>query len=88
MRCNVGDWIYVKDRLPEELAPPLWVACRAIDGSRPNWVACGVLYSHNNITENPWGIPILDDDNYEAYAWMYEWYPNPPKEMEEKHGRE
>jgi len=80
MKCNVGDWHYIKDGLPENYAGRLWVACRAKDGSRENWVAGGIIYGYYRGTTNPWGIPLLDDDNYEAYAWMYEWYPKPPKE--------
>lgn len=82
MKCDVGSWVYVKDKLPQNYAGRLWVACRAKDGSRENWVACGILYGYCGWTKNPWGIPLLDDDNYEAYAWMYEWYPKPPKDCE------
>ena len=46
MKCDVGDWIYVKDKLPENYAGRLWVACMAKDGSREDWVACGIIYGH------------------------------------------
>ena len=78
--CDVGEWTYTKDRLPPYISTPLYVACRAKDGSRENWVASGSVYGIYCGTANPWGIPILDNDNYEAYAWMPEWYPEPPKQ--------
>lgn len=84
MKCEVGDWTYIEDGLPEPYTT-VNVACRAKDGSRPNWVAFNCLYSKNNLTKNPFGIPILDiDDRYEAYAWVPVWCPKPPKEKNKK----
>ena len=82
MRPNVGNWTYIEDGLPE-LYTPVYVACRAKDGSRKNWVAECMLYGYNREPiKNPWNLPILDLDDYEAYAWMPYWRPNAPKERQ------
>ena len=83
MRCEVGNWTYIEDGLPE-VGLPVYLACRAKDGRRKDWVACGVIYGNWNHTKNVWGVPLLDFDCYEAYAWMPEWYPKPPKQKQLK----
>ena len=82
MKCDVGDWTYIEDGLPEFLTGPYWVACRAKDRSRENWVGTCIIYSPSIGTKNLWGIPILDNPNFEAYAWMNKWFPEPPEECE------
>ena len=80
MRCEVGDWTYVNDEMPE-YGMHIYAACRAKDRSRKNWVAEVLFYGYSWIvTKNKWGIPILDNPNYEVYAWMPYWYPKVPKE--------
>lgn len=79
MRPNVGDWIYTDDSLPK-YGTPVYAACRAKDGSRENWVAGVPFYGYHPTTKNEWGVPILDSPKYEVYAWMGQWWPNPPKE--------
>ena len=80
MRCEVGNWIYVEDGLPE-FATPVYAACRAKDGSRENWVAEVPFFGSSwHEGKNQWGIPILDNPKYEVYAWMPIWYPKVPKE--------
>lgn len=82
MRPNVGDWIYTDERLPK-VGTPCWVACRAKDGSRENWVAECMVYGYVRApVKNLWHIPILDLENYEAYAWLPYWVPKAPKEKQ------
>ena len=84
MTVDVGDWVDVRDSLPDFLAP-VYAACRVNDGSRENWTATGIIYGIRCGTKNDWGLPILDfNDQAEVYAWMPEWYPEPPKESEIK----
>lgn len=84
MIIDVGDWVDVRDSLPSFLEP-VYAACRVTDGSRENWVATGIHYGDRRGTKNDWGLPILDMDwKAEVYAWMPEWYPEPPKESEIK----
>ena len=83
MRPVVPDWIYIEDGLPE-LFTPVYVACRAKDGSRKNWTAECPVYGYSpDPIRNPWNLPILTNGDYEVYAWMPRWWPNPPKERSE-----
>ena len=84
MKCDIGDWIFVQDELPKPYSAPIYVSCRAKDKSRKNWIVDNVVYGFYRGTSNPWGIPILDNDNYEVYAWMPMWYPNPAKERQNR----
>ena len=81
MLGNVRKWTYVSDGLPE-YGECVYAACRAKDGHRPNWVAEVPCYGARTGTFNYWGIPILDLDGYECYAWKPMTIPKPPKEKE------